>query len=191
MMLCDDLLVLIYATTGVVLTLNKQLVRLHCCLCVNLKVLVISVWCRMRLWYIPGDVALMHAPFAVQMHYNGDHGSSTLILVCWMYATGVTLAVHKQRVRLYCFVCMRLNLNEKFIGVRCSFMRSWFHPHMPFGCVNIHCNNGDDRSLLIFVRLMYGTGVALSLDEQGVRLHCCVRVLEFEEVVGVWYGMRS
>ena len=56
---------------------------------------------------------------------------------------------------------------------------------MPFRCVNINYNNGDYRSLLIFVRLMYGTGVVLSLDEQAVRLHCCVCVLEFEGVIGV------
>ena len=43
--------------------------------------------------------------FAVQMHYNGDDGSA-LIFVCWMYGTGVALAVHEQRVRLYCFVCV-------------------------------------------------------------------------------------
>ena len=45
--------------------------------------------------------------FAVQMHYNGDDGS-TLIFVCWMYGTGVALAVHEQRVRLHCFVRVRL-----------------------------------------------------------------------------------
>ena len=32
-----------YGTTGVVLTLNQQLVRLYCCVCLNLKVLVIGV----------------------------------------------------------------------------------------------------------------------------------------------------
>ena len=45
--------------------------------------------------------------FAVQMHYNGDDDSA-LIFVCWMYGTGVALAVHKQRVRLHCFVRVRL-----------------------------------------------------------------------------------
>ena len=37
-----------YGTTGVVLALNQQYVSLYCCVCLNLKVLVISVWCSMR-----------------------------------------------------------------------------------------------------------------------------------------------
>ena len=76
----------------------------------------------------------------------------------------------------YVFItsCIRLNLNEGFIGVRCNIMRSYFQPHMPFCCYNINYNNGDDGSLLIFVRWTYETDVVLSLDGQAVRLHCCV-----------------
>ena len=38
----------------------------------------------------------------------------------------------------------------------------------------IHHNNVNDGPALIFVGCMYETGVVLALDEQLVRLYCCV-----------------
>ena len=76
-----------------------------------------------------------------------------------MYGTGVALAVHKQRVRLYCFVCALLAfdavLRDHNFSLICHFA----------------VNNGNDGSLLILVPCTYGTVVVLSLDEQAVRLH--------------------
>ena len=58
--------------------------------------------------------------FAVQMHYNRNNGSTTLVFVGWMYVMGV---VHDQRVRLYYFartrarVCVWSHLKVLLIGV--------------------------------------------------------------------------
>ena len=51
--------------------------------------------------------------FAVQMHYNGDDGSS-LIFVRW---TGGVLALDEQAVRLHCCVRLKLNVSLVFNAV--------------------------------------------------------------------------
>ena len=70
---------------------------------------------------------------AAQIYYNDCDDGFTLIFVGWMYETGVALVVPEQRVCLCCFVCA-LNLNEGFIGVRCSMRRSYLQSHIPFRC---------------------------------------------------------
>ena len=92
------------------------------------------------------------------------------LLYLW---NGVALAVHKQAVRLYFFVCAWTWMK----GLLAFDAVLWGHNSASYAIslstYTIY-NNGDDDSLLIFVRWTYGTGVVLSLDGQAVRLHCCV-----------------
>ena len=106
------------------------------------------------------------AHFAVQMHYNVDDDSA-LIFVCLMCGTVIGLALNQQRVRFYyCCVCALI-------------WRCYWHS-MQYGVViapslcvvQIHYN-GDGDSALIFVRR---TGGVLALNQQAVRLYCCLRV---------------
>ena len=62
----------------------------------------------------------------------------------------------------------------------------WSHPH---ACAILLHYNGDDGSALIFVGWMYGTGVALVVHEQRVRLYCFVCALELEWRV-YWRSMQ-
>ena len=57
---------------------------------------------------IPGNVTLMHICAILLSKYTtyNDNDGSALIFICWMYGTGVALAVRKQRVRFYIFVCV-------------------------------------------------------------------------------------
>ena len=43
--------------------------------------------------------------FTVQSYYNNNYGSP-LLFVVRMYGTGIALALNKQAVRFYCFVCV-------------------------------------------------------------------------------------
>ena len=103
--------------------------------------------------------------FAVQMHYDGND-DSLLIFVYLMYDTVIGLALNQQRVRFYCCVCAliwRCYWHWMQYGILIS----------PSSCVvQIHYN-GDGDSALIFVRR---TGGVLALNEQAVRLYCCLRV---------------
>ena len=98
--------------TGVVLAWNQQQVCFYCCcVCLNLKVLVVSVRYTMRV--MPPSCMRY---FAFQMHYNGDDGSS-LIFVCW---TGGVLTLNEQAVSLFC--CVHLKLNASLV-----FNQVWGH----------------------------------------------------------------
>ena len=103
--------------------------------------------------------------FAVQMYYNGDDDSA-LIFVCLMYGTVIGLALNQQRVRFYCCVCAliwRCYSHWMQYGVVISLS----------SCVDQIHYNGDGDSASIFV---CRTGDVLALNEQAVRLYCCLRV---------------
>ena len=91
--------------TNVVLALNQQLVRLHCCMCLNLRVLVISVWCSMTSWYSPGNAILMNAPFccpnALQWRWRLFCINPRLLNVCNGCHVGRT-----QTARAFVLLCM-------------------------------------------------------------------------------------
>ena len=79
-----------------------------------------------------------------------------------MYGTGVALAVHGQRVCLYCFVGVIafegvinwcLTQYEVVILPKCGILLS--------KCTTMY---GDDDSALIFVCLMYGTVIGLAIN---------------------------
>ena len=62
----------------------------------------------------------------------------------------------------------------------CNFI---FMRHFAFRIQHYNINNGRAP---IFVGWMYGTGAVLTLDEQRVRLYCCMRVIKFDGVIN-WF----
>ena len=103
----DSLLIFVRWTyeTGVVLSLDEQLVRSHCWVCSNLKVLLVF-----------DTVRDCNATLIIYTYYYGNDGS-VLIFVCWMHGPDVVLVLNQQLVRLYCCVC--LNLKVLVISVWC------------------------------------------------------------------------
>ena len=107
--------------------------------------------------------------FAVQMHYNGD-GRSTFIFIEWMQRcrvdpgrTGCAFALLCARI-CNCYSC----------SMQCDVVI------LPSFAVQIHYNVMLGSHLS---SLNEWNGFALALDEQKVRLYCCV--VEFEAVICV------
>ena len=122
--LCVDLRLLnVWNTTGVVLALNQQMVRLHCYVCLNLKMLVISVWCSQYEIVIHSGSCHPHACTILLSKYT------TMAMTSLRWSSFVVFMERccvgrAQTGRTFVLLRVRLNLNEGFTGVRCSIMRS-------------------------------------------------------------------
>ena len=98
------------------------------------------------------------------------------LFVRWMYGTGVMLTLNDQRVRLHC--CVRA-----WIWKRYCFWMQYAIVISPSRSIQIHYNDYDNGSTLIFAGWIYETGIVLALDEQNVSLYCCF--------VAVWCSISS
>ena len=106
----------------------------------------------------------------LKMHYNGNDCSASIFAVGLMHLWNGCRVGPGQTARTFiCSALYALGLGG-VIGDRCSIWgRNLTLVYTMY--------NGDDGSALIFVRWMYEMGVVLcwrALDEQAVRLYCCV-----------------
>ena len=136
----------LHVWNGAVFALDEQRVRLHRCVC---------AWIERCYWRLM--VIITCCPNTLQWR-------SRLYM---RLLNGVMLALDKQRVCSHC--CVRAWIRRRYY-----FWMQYEIVISPSRAVQIHYNNDDDGFALIFVRWMYGTGIVLALDEQNVRLHCCV-----------------
>ena len=147
--------------------------RQYVCLFISLKLGGIINWCLLQYEVV------ISLSCAIQIHHNGDDGSSFVECIERCHVV--------RRRTASTFVLLRVQLNWMLcIGDWYSMMPSSAHP---WSRVQIHYNV-DDGSATIFLDWIYGNGAVL--DKQGVRLYCSVCALEFEHIIfGVWTSKKS
>ena len=162
--------------TGVTFAVHEQRVRLYCFVYVIAFEDVIN-WCLTQYEVVILSTCIILLSECTTMCDD----DSALIFVCLMYGTVIGLALKQQRVRFISAFVLQFGVLLAFDAVRRLNLT------LIVCCCQIPYNGNGD-SALIFVRR---TGGVLALNEQAVRLYCCVCVRELERVSDFKCSMGS